>query len=204
MPGSWSSNVNDQYQWIQVDLGKLHEVHGVITQGRNKYITPDGFIWDQWVTSYEILYSVDGNHFQPIKNSNCQVTKFVGNSDHDTMVTNILSDPVYAQFVRIHPTGWYSAISLRFEVLGCSADKMAEHSTYYKSLNFHRSITTQNSTGSCIRCAVKCMRHQNASISNAMEDATFTPAVTKTMLLLFCLAHIFLSTKKKDSCLVLI
>ncbi|XP_033116614.1 EGF-like repeat and discoidin I-like domain-containing protein 3 isoform X1 [Anneissia japonica] len=158
MSGSWSSNVSDQYQWIQVDLGKLHEVHGVITQGRNEYIAPDGLIWDQWVTSYEILYSVDGNHFQPTKNSNCQVTNFVGNSDHDTMVTNILSDPVYAQFVRVHPTDWYSHISLRFEVLGCSADKMAEHSTYYKSLNFHRSITTQNSTGSCIRCAVKCMR----------------------------------------------
>ncbi|XP_033116617.1 lactadherin-like isoform X3 [Anneissia japonica] len=91
-----------------------------------------------------------------LKRGTCR--NFVGNSDHDTMVTNILSDPVYAQFVRVHPTDWYSHISLRFEVLGCSADKMAEHSTYYKSLNFHRSITTQNSTGSCIRCAVKCMR----------------------------------------------
>ncbi|XP_033109290.1 lactadherin-like [Anneissia japonica] len=112
--GAWCSKTIDQYQWIQVDLGKLHMVRGVITQGRNKCCL-------QWVTSYEIFYSVDGNLFQPIRNSDCQVTRFVGNSDEDTTVTNIFPDPVYAKFVRIHPTNWHNWISLRFEVLGCSA-----------------------------------------------------------------------------------
>ncbi|XP_033120771.1 lactadherin-like, partial [Anneissia japonica] len=112
--GAWCSKIKDQYQWIQVDLGKLHKVRGVITQGRNKCCL-------QWVTSYEIFYSVDGNLFQPIRNSDCQVTRFVGNSDQDTTVTNIFTDPVYTQFVRIHPVDWHGHISLRFEVLGCSA-----------------------------------------------------------------------------------
>ncbi|XP_033106829.1 EGF-like repeat and discoidin I-like domain-containing protein 3 [Anneissia japonica] len=151
--GAWSSRTNDQYQWIQVDLGKLHEVRGIITQGRN------GYIFYQWVTSYEILYSVDGNFFQPIRNSDGQETNFVGNSDRDTNVTNIFPEPVFAQFVRIHPTGWHIWISLRFEVLGCSAG-LVGNSTYYKS--YHRnqqcSITTENTTTSCIRCAVVCMR----------------------------------------------
>ncbi|XP_033116612.1 lactadherin-like [Anneissia japonica] len=158
--GAWSSKSEDQYQWIQVDLGKLHEVRGIITQGRNEYI----YTYNQWVTSYEILYSVDGNFFQPIRNSDCQVTNFVGNSNRDTYVTNIFADPVFAQFVRIHPTGWHNWISLRFEVLGCSAGlvcpKLVGNSTYYKS--FHRNlqclITTENTTRSCIRCAVACMR----------------------------------------------
>ncbi|XP_033113764.1 lactadherin-like [Anneissia japonica] len=111
--GAWCSKTSDQYQWIQVDLGKLHKVQGVITQGRNEHSL-------QWVTSYEIFYSVDGNLFQPIRKSDCQVTRFVGNSDQDTNVTNIFPDPVYAQFVRIHPVDWHRHISLRFEVLGCS------------------------------------------------------------------------------------
>ncbi|XP_033116611.1 adipocyte enhancer-binding protein 1-like [Anneissia japonica] len=151
--GAWSSKTNDQYQWIQVDLGKLHKVRGVITQGRNSY--------DQWVTFYEILYSVDGDIFQPIRNSDCQVSKFVGNSDEDTTVTNMFSEPIYANFVRIHPTDWYRHISLRFEILGCPrGSQLVGHSTYYKSFrqNSQRSIMTRKSSGSCIRCAVECMR----------------------------------------------
>ncbi|XP_033118231.1 inactive carboxypeptidase-like protein X2 [Anneissia japonica] len=118
--GAWRSKINDQHQWIQVDLGKLHKVHGVITQGRNEKS------WPNWVTSYEIFYSVDGNLLQPIRKSDCQVTRFVGNSDQDTNVTNIFPDPVYAQFVRIHPVDWNRHISLRFEVLGCSAGTTME------------------------------------------------------------------------------
>ncbi|XP_033118233.1 lactadherin-like isoform X2 [Anneissia japonica] len=149
--GAWSSLTSDQYQWIQVNLGKLQEVCGVITQGRIGHY--------QWVTSYEILYSVDGNLFQPIRNSDCQVTNFVGNSDMDTAVTNIFCEPVFAQFVRIHPTNWYRHISLRFEVLGSSAGPV-RHSAYYKSFRYNPqcSVTTKNSTRSCIRCAVACMR----------------------------------------------
>ncbi|XP_033117836.1 lactadherin-like, partial [Anneissia japonica] len=156
--GAWRSKTNDQYQWIQVDLGKLHKVHGIITQGRNN----ENFI--HWVTSYEIFHSVDGNLFQPIRKTDCQVTRFVGNSDQDTNVTNIFPDPVYAQFVRIHPVDWHGHISLRFEVLGCSAgpvcSELGGRSTYYKSFlrNPQCSVTTKNSKRSCIRCAVKCMR----------------------------------------------
>ncbi|XP_033113765.1 lactadherin-like [Anneissia japonica] len=112
--GAWCSKTNDEYQWIQVDLGKLHKVHGVITQVRNNRL--------HWVTSYDIFYSVGGNLFQPIRNSDYQVTKFQGNSNQDTAVTNIFPDPVYAQFVRIHPIDWHDRICLRFEVLGCSKE----------------------------------------------------------------------------------
>ncbi|XP_033109289.1 lactadherin-like, partial [Anneissia japonica] len=153
--GAWSSGTLDQNQWIQVDLGKLHKVQGVITQGRNDNLQ---YRYLQWVTSYEIFYSSDGNLFQPIRNSYCQVTRFVGNSDQDTNVTNIFPGPVYTQFV------WHGYISLRFEVLGCSAGPMCSElggrSTYYKSFrrNPQCSVTTKNSKRSCIRCAVKCMR----------------------------------------------
>ncbi|CAH1794009.1 unnamed protein product, partial [Owenia fusiformis] len=39
--GAWSARINDLNQWIQVDLGEVMLVSGVITQGRPDYI--------QWV-----------------------------------------------------------------------------------------------------------------------------------------------------------
>ena len=39
-------------QWMQIDLGKTTSVTGVATQGR--------CAWPQWVTSYRLSYSTDG------------------------------------------------------------------------------------------------------------------------------------------------
>ena len=51
--GAWVALYNDGYQWIQVDFGKLRKVTGVATQGRLHA--------NQWVTSYYVSYSNDGN-----------------------------------------------------------------------------------------------------------------------------------------------
>ena len=50
--GSWASKYNDVYQWIQVDFKELRKVTGVSTQGRQYY--------DQWVISYHVSYSNNG------------------------------------------------------------------------------------------------------------------------------------------------
>jgi hypothetical protein len=42
----------------QVDLGAARRVSGVATQGRG--LTRDG-VYDQWVTAYELLTSLDGS-----------------------------------------------------------------------------------------------------------------------------------------------
>ena len=50
--GSWSSKQLDVFQWLQVDFGSLRKVTAVATQGR---------LWlDQWVTSYHVSFSNDG------------------------------------------------------------------------------------------------------------------------------------------------
>lgn len=55
--GSWSAGRNDLNQWLQVFLGgPLFTVAGVATQGRSDY--------DQWVTSYSLMYTDDGPGFQ--------------------------------------------------------------------------------------------------------------------------------------------
>ncbi|XP_033102674.1 lactadherin-like, partial [Anneissia japonica] len=102
---AWAASSNDLDQWIQADIGALTEITGVITQGH--------FGYDEWVTSYKVLYSVDGSTFNTID------TVFTANTDRDTEITNMFSTPVNAQFIRIHPLTWEDHISLRFEVLGC-------------------------------------------------------------------------------------
>ncbi|XP_033108001.1 lactadherin-like [Anneissia japonica] len=104
--GAWSAGPKDQNQWIQADLGSLYKVTGVITQGRHNN--------DQWVTSYKVLYSSNGDNFEEIMDANGQVAVFNGNSDRNNAVINMLHDYVYAEFIRINPTNWHNHISLRF------------------------------------------------------------------------------------------
>lgn len=59
--GAWSSRSNDLNQWLQVDLVSFTTVAGVATQGRNIYGWQR---WKQWVTSFNLQYSVDGVIFQ--------------------------------------------------------------------------------------------------------------------------------------------
>ncbi|XP_071963293.1 retinoschisin-like isoform X2 [Antedon mediterranea] len=149
--GAWSALYNDQNQWIQVDLISVKTITGVITQGRNRF--------NQWVTAYEVFYSVDNNMFDAVTNSYGQVTEFPGNFDQDTLVTNMFTSAVYARIVRIHPTNWHSHISLRFEILGCAAaaDVMV-HAAYFKSSRTESSLSNTELTRHSLVCALQCIR----------------------------------------------
>ena len=54
--GSWSSLLNDNSQWLQVDLQQTTRIAGIATQGRNAY--------NQWVTQYKLQYGEDGYTFK--------------------------------------------------------------------------------------------------------------------------------------------
>jgi len=45
--------------------------------------------------------------------------EFDGNKDQNTVVTHVLSSPIHARFVRVHPKAWYRWISMRLEFIGC-------------------------------------------------------------------------------------
>ena len=45
-PQAWSSAINDVGHWMQVDIGEVVSVAGVVTQGRRDY--------PQWVTTYQV------------------------------------------------------------------------------------------------------------------------------------------------------
>lgn len=47
---------------------------------------------------------------------------FQGNFDNDTHRKNVIDPPIYARHVRILPWSWYGRITLRSELLGCTAE----------------------------------------------------------------------------------
>ena len=60
--GSWSSSrplASGQY--LQIDLGKQRVVNKIATQGRP--------IYDQWVTSYQLLFSSNGQNWNKYQNN---------------------------------------------------------------------------------------------------------------------------------------
>jgi hypothetical protein len=106
---SWSAGHINVNQWVQVDFQESTRVTGVATQGRNAY--------NEWVTTYKILYSSDGVSWSTYK-ENGQDKIFIGNSDQNGVVKNDFSSPFQAQYVRLNPLSWFGHISLRLEFYG--------------------------------------------------------------------------------------
>ena len=58
--GSWSTRQNAIGQYLQIDLGKERVVNKIATQGRPSY--------DEWVTSYKLLFSSNGAKWNEYQN----------------------------------------------------------------------------------------------------------------------------------------
>ena len=59
--GSWSTSQNAIGQYLQIDLGKERVVNKIATQGRPSY--------DEWVTSYKLLFSSNGTNWDEYQNN---------------------------------------------------------------------------------------------------------------------------------------
>ncbi|XP_028415658.1 retinoschisin-like [Dendronephthya gigantea] len=110
---SWYSTNDDQNHWLQVDLGKKKLVTAIATQG----------FGNSWVKTYSISYGVDKENLTSYKIIATQKV-FDGNTDENSVVTNVLSPAVTARFIRIHPKTWNSHISLRVELYGCQRGRI--------------------------------------------------------------------------------
>ena len=105
--GAWLALYNTQGQWVQADLGTIHRIESVTTQGRPSPA------YEQRVTSYYISYSQDGTNWVDIP------TLYSGNVDQFTKKTNNLPANTDARYVRLRPNDWETYISMRWEVTGC-------------------------------------------------------------------------------------
>ncbi|KAJ8974052.1 hypothetical protein NQ317_002298, partial [Molorchus minor] len=113
--GSWAPKYSNQDQYLQIDLGKQEPVYGVIVRGSPLY--------DEYVTSYKIMYSPDGHIFYYILNRENYPIIFRGSIDTTTPIRQIFETPVEAKLLRINPQTWNNGISMRVELIGCAEEK---------------------------------------------------------------------------------
>ena len=59
--GSWSALHNTIGEYLQIDLGKERVVNKIATQGRPSF--------DQWVTSYKLIFSLDEANWNEYQNN---------------------------------------------------------------------------------------------------------------------------------------
>ena len=105
--GSWCAKYNRIGQWTQVDLSRVTKVTAVATQGRYDH--------NQWVTSYTLQHSLQGNRFANVEKGKV----FSGNKDRHTVVKHDFSTPVIARYIRLIVKSWYNHICFRMELYGC-------------------------------------------------------------------------------------
>ncbi|XP_038142468.1 coagulation factor VIII [Cyprinodon tularosa] len=115
---AWRPKNNNPHEWLQVDLGKIKRVTGVITQGARSMLT------QMMVTEFSVTFSQDGHSWSSVLEKSSQRERiFTGNDDPDEEALTVFEPPLFAHYLRIHPRGWVNDIALRLEVLGCDTQQ---------------------------------------------------------------------------------
>ncbi|XP_066287775.1 uncharacterized protein [Branchiostoma lanceolatum] len=115
--GEWRANVNNQNQWLQVDLLNRTTVTGVQTQGRRTDAP-------RFVMTFTASYSDDGRNWTAFTEDGNETKVFIGNNNAVNTRGNTFNPPIMARYIRIHPRSWNTCgkprcITMRIELLGC-------------------------------------------------------------------------------------
>uniref|UniRef100_A0A7N8X3W3 Coagulation factor VIII, procoagulant component n=1 Tax=Mastacembelus armatus TaxID=205130 RepID=A0A7N8X3W3_9TELE len=115
---AWRPKNNNPHEWLQVDLGKVKRITGVITQGARSLLT------QMMVTEFSVTVSHNGQTWNTVLEEGSQREKiFTGNNDPDEEAVSVFDPPVFGRYLRIHPRGWVNDIALRLEILGCDTQQ---------------------------------------------------------------------------------
>ncbi|XP_078374637.1 uncharacterized protein LOC144658156 [Oculina patagonica] len=98
---------SDRTDYLQVDMGAVHSVCAVATQGHGT--------GSFWTTSYKVHLSTDEVTWNVYKENNVEKV-FPGNTDRQTIVKHSLSTDVKARFVRFYPFTHKSHPCMRVEI----------------------------------------------------------------------------------------
>ncbi|XP_071314337.1 coagulation factor VIII [Trachinotus anak] len=116
---AWRPKNNNPHEWLQVDLGKMRRITGVITQGARSLLT------QMMVTEFSVTFSHDGLTWSSVLEDTSQREQiFTGNNDPDEEAVTVFDPPLFGRYLRIHPRGWINDIALRLEVLGCETQQV--------------------------------------------------------------------------------
>ncbi|XP_053372962.1 neurexin-4-like [Mercenaria mercenaria] len=109
--GVWNASVLNSMQFLIVDLGAVHIVTRVYTQGRQGS--------DEYVTEFTIEFSMDNTTWEEYTNEFGLTKIYKGNEDSNTVKENTFTYPVIAQYIKFRPLRWNKHISMRVDVIGC-------------------------------------------------------------------------------------
>ena len=125
----WTAPKNEtSKKWLQIDLGTLMNVAGVITQGKGPGTQilngPNNPFGGQSVTEYKVIYSTDSITWYDVDNGKA----FPGNTNenpavyssaeqNNTKIGNLFLNPISAQYIQIIPQKFYNFISMRAGIL---------------------------------------------------------------------------------------
>ncbi|XP_047441912.1 coagulation factor VIII [Mugil cephalus] len=115
---AWRPKNNNPHEWLQVDLGNIKRITGLITQGARSLLT------QMMVTEFSVTVSHDGRAWSSVLEESSQREKiFTGNNDPDEEALTVFDPPLFGRYLRVHPRGWINDIALRMEVLGCDTQQ---------------------------------------------------------------------------------
>lgn len=116
---AWRPKNNNPHEWLQVDLGSVKRIAGVVIQGARSFLT------QMMVTEFSVSVSQDGRSWHSVLEENSHREKiFTGNFEPDEEALSVFNYPLFGRFLRIHPLGWINDIALRLEVLGCDTQQL--------------------------------------------------------------------------------
>ncbi|KDR23192.1 Hemocytin, partial [Zootermopsis nevadensis] len=107
----WKPVDNNKDQYLQVDLGTLEPLYGTVVWGNPKT--------DEYVTSYMVLYSDNGQRYMYVTDAEDSPMIFRGPADHKKQVVQQFFQPIEARYVRWNPLTWHNAIAMKVDLLGC-------------------------------------------------------------------------------------
>ncbi|XP_060732353.1 coagulation factor V isoform X1 [Tachysurus vachellii] len=111
---AWQAKSTDNHPWIQIEIKEVKKITGIVTQGA-KWLKTEMF-----VTTYVLEYSDDGKKWNKYSdNEDYEIKTFMGNSDNNSHMKNYIYPPIFSRFIRIFPTKWQKAATMRIELLGC-------------------------------------------------------------------------------------
>ncbi|XP_020893680.1 lactadherin-like [Exaiptasia diaphana] len=108
--GSWEPKKRKVGEYLQVDFGKICRVTKVATQGRPNHY--------HRITSYSLSYALNEGTFTDYKVGGT-LKVFSGNTDRDTIVTNVLPVPIRCRYIRFVVVTFFAHPAMRAEVYGC-------------------------------------------------------------------------------------
>ncbi|XP_034037066.1 coagulation factor VIII isoform X2 [Thalassophryne amazonica] len=115
---AWRPKNNNPHEWLQVDLGKIKRITGVLMQGARSFFN------EMMVTEFSVTVSHDGHSWNTAFEEDSQREKiFTGSSNPDEESLAVFDPPLFGRYLRIHPRGWVNDIALRLEVLGCDTQQ---------------------------------------------------------------------------------